>query len=490
MADTIQGSGLTIAHNALAALVEDPERLDRMRGRFSDSPPSYRSRESGTPTRTNSSSNPPTSVQERYRLRETELYRDHRASFPSNQFDTQIRELADELYEREYPDRSWGMPADRIPHYRARAATIITKRWVDQGIWKDEWREAGPYGNWKHEEPLQFDGEVEAQHRGLFGTIREEPAQIEKRAQVEKERNASRPYYQFLWQMSHERQRVQDEMGVDLCSVELDLADVNTKAYECVKNDWMKRGYWHHKWGILPGMWWKHERPLRDLKGEDPVYTELGRLMAEARANRVGDERPSLVPRVNLFDRPNLFPGSPRISQHSYEDRSPSGGSQPDLFQGFSPVSRHSYEGRLPLDQGYPAQNGPGSSPAAQPAPQIARSASEDTTEILEPEDIQNILENRSAAKAMKRRPGRPRKNGAGEASSSAPAAPRRSKRLQEAKFNEAPDTSVAGPSKGKAKARRQRAVASSPLASSAKPQGVSKKKRATTTKRRTRKAN
>jgi len=38
---TLRGDGLVRAHTALAALEEDPQRLDRARMRFSDSPPPY-----------------------------------------------------------------------------------------------------------------------------------------------------------------------------------------------------------------------------------------------------------------------------------------------------------------------------------------------------------------------------------------------------------------------------------------------------------------
>lgn len=51
MADSIRGDGVLRAHRALDALLDDPERLQRDRERFSRSPPAYRSQPSGSTTR-------------------------------------------------------------------------------------------------------------------------------------------------------------------------------------------------------------------------------------------------------------------------------------------------------------------------------------------------------------------------------------------------------------------------------------------------------
>ena len=44
-------------------------------------------------------------------------------------------------------------------------------------------------------------------------------------------------------------------------------------AYTVVKDTWIEKGLWHRKWGVLPGMSWKHELPfeqyLRDEMGDD-----------------------------------------------------------------------------------------------------------------------------------------------------------------------------------------------------------------------------
>jgi hypothetical protein len=39
-------------------------------------------------------------------------------------------------------------------------------------------------------------------------------------------------------------------------------ADINSRAYQNVKNTWITRFIWNNNWGIMPGMSWKHEEPL------------------------------------------------------------------------------------------------------------------------------------------------------------------------------------------------------------------------------------
>jgi hypothetical protein len=41
--------------------------------------------------------------------------------------------------------------------------------------------------------------------------------------------------------------------------------DIGTTAYENIRSTWLRRLIWDKKWGTLPGMSWKHERPLEDL---------------------------------------------------------------------------------------------------------------------------------------------------------------------------------------------------------------------------------
>ncbi|KAI0908570.1 hypothetical protein F4823DRAFT_639970 [Ustulina deusta] len=468
MADAIRGNGLFIAHNSLAALVEDPQLLDNMRRRFSESPPSYRSRESGTTTRSQSS-NAPSSEAPSRGTREIELHIEHSASFPSAQFPVQIREECRQLYKERYlhevPHRFW----EPSPALEASATEIVKKRWIEQGIWKDDWNNGNkPRGRWKHEEPLQSEPGSETDSGGEgqanpfasnpFAPKRKEPPakrqkakldarQIaERRAVLEREREASRPYHQFLWQVSRERERIQEEQGLSGSSIG-EHADINTTAYETIRSKWTKQGMWHMKWDILPGMWWKHEQSLQAFLASDPIFNPPNQ--REDRGHEAREE-PARVYSGNMF-------------------------------RGFSPWAQARAEDLSPVDPGpqRPAQNTPEPSPSPQPPLPNSGAILDDRPEEDAPIDLVN------APIVAKARRGRPRRqpvlqNGSGEPSSSAPAAPRRSKRLQEAKLNSAQDTTAP---------RQRRAVAGNPTtASSAKPQGISKARRLAATKRGTRK--
>ena len=86
----IRGSGLARAQRALAGLEEHPERLDRERRRFSDSPPPYKSDVSGATTRSQSP-NPPTEEQRLRQQRRMQLAGEREASEPREQFQSSGR---------------------------------------------------------------------------------------------------------------------------------------------------------------------------------------------------------------------------------------------------------------------------------------------------------------------------------------------------------------------------------------------------------------
>ncbi|KAH0566128.1 hypothetical protein GP486_000489 [Trichoglossum hirsutum] len=109
-----------------------------------------------------------------------------------------------------------------------RAIETVKRRWVEQGIWKNKWDEtaAGRYmniGRWKHEEPPELESESETDTEAespplsssIFGVPQKQPRpkprrpksddekrQIaERRAVREREREASRPYHQFIYEV-------------------------------------------------------------------------------------------------------------------------------------------------------------------------------------------------------------------------------------------------------------------------------------------------
>jgi hypothetical protein len=273
-------------HRALDRLEADPLELDHARMRFSQSPPPYKSSPSGTTTR---SASPDTRSDEQ-RRRERRRYlliRERAASLPQKQFKAEVEEERKRIW---YAD-----PRTRMHTYRSIDRTFeedaretIKKRWIEQGIWKNKWDNTAD-GLWKHEEPPELESELETETEAVspsrpfsFSTSLKPPPPkprqaksdnekrriAERRAVREREREASRPYHQFVYQISKERERMQDESANREGA---DAADINTRAYENVKNAWTMRGIWNGRWGILPGMSWKHERPLEEETADDPA---------------------------------------------------------------------------------------------------------------------------------------------------------------------------------------------------------------------------
>ncbi|KAI1161037.1 hypothetical protein F5B18DRAFT_469147 [Nemania serpens] len=270
MADTIRGDGLFQAHDALAALVADPHRLDRARSRFDDSPRSYNSQVSGTPTR--SPSPDLRSEQERRREeREWQLRGEHRASFPQFQFRAQTTEERRQILQ-DHADQTHRVPAGTV--FSRLAVENVKKLWAEQGIWNEKWNTSDNW-TWKHEESLT----AELRDKGPVSVFSEQRAEVETNneeqgqeqaswAARQRERDATRPFNQFIFQVTKKRKRIQKRLTPDQATAS-GLADINTKAYEEVKNTWINRGIWNVKWGILPGMSWKHEQPLEEMLQEE-----------------------------------------------------------------------------------------------------------------------------------------------------------------------------------------------------------------------------
>jgi hypothetical protein len=277
--DTLRGDGLARAQRALVGLEEDPQRLDHTRIRFEDSPPPYTSDRSGTTTRSQSP-NPPNEEQRLCQERRMHLAWERDASQPRKQFAAQTSDEEKRIFEASLNGTCRLPVGSNISEI---AYDNVKKCWVDQGIWNSKWNQFAS-GRWKHEEPLELesgsgtDSETEFS-RPLFSLFLKEPKprrlksdkakrQIEERRVIrEREREASRPYHQFVYQISNERERIQYQLR----SVEgggMSNADINTTAYQNVKNTWTKRGIWNERWGILPGMLWKHEEPLEDEPGD------------------------------------------------------------------------------------------------------------------------------------------------------------------------------------------------------------------------------
>lgn len=280
MADTLESPGMRKADGALAALVKNSQVLHRSRRR------PYQS--SGATTRDPS---PELSSERERRVRQDrkiELQVDSSKSCPSNQLNDQIFDEAFRLSNEYMPDYTFFDIARKN----------VKRRWVEQGIWNDKWEEEG-LRRWKHEEPFEPESESETDSAAESeGPIVDNPPRrteakprrpksaeelrriAERRPVREREREASRPFHQFVYQVSKERERIEDELNnsrppafpeggsqnQDETKAERATPlDINSTAYERVKNRWVERSIWHEKWGVLPGMSWKHELPLEEL---------------------------------------------------------------------------------------------------------------------------------------------------------------------------------------------------------------------------------
>lgn len=295
MADSIRGDGLLRADSALAALLDDPQRLDRARSRFSNSPPSYRSHQSGTPTRS-ASPDPLNDEELRREEHKFRLEQEYCSSYPYDQFKAHTRE------EREQIREGLKNGTRRVPigiDFVTLSKEIVKKRWIEQGIWNEDWSDAHPW-RWRHEEPLkpgsesrsESEAEAEAKASNPFSIFSTKSAEREerrprtnqetrrteeRRAVREHEREASRPLHQFVYQILKEGERIRDESSSGNGAVVPDPADINTRTYNTVKSTWIKRGIWNRKWGILPGMSWKHEQPLKDMLDEEMRDYDIAR---------------------------------------------------------------------------------------------------------------------------------------------------------------------------------------------------------------------
>ncbi|KAK2598592.1 hypothetical protein N8I77_011991 [Diaporthe amygdali] len=285
-ADTIRGDGLFQAHAALAALVEDQEQFDEARERrFSQSPPSYRSR-SGTTTRTDSPA-PVDEALDNYNARRDKLYLDWLASKAAEQFNAQSleeRRRIESTGEFVGADKSeFGVAAERV-----------RERWIEQGIWDDKWYQSNleRWGEhvdnvplldapWMHEVPLDDDSDTDDDYSPAnfkFGAKRkrqkteEETRQkAERRAERQRQRELTRPIHQFNYQVSQERERLLEERAQEAGHddpVKRYPPDINTQAYTAVKDRWVNGGLWFEKWGILPGMTWLHEHNFDEVAEE------------------------------------------------------------------------------------------------------------------------------------------------------------------------------------------------------------------------------
>ncbi|KAI2728972.1 hypothetical protein DTO027I6_8320 [Penicillium roqueforti] len=219
-----------------------------------------------------------------------QLMKAHDASRANRQFDAQVYELEARIIEGienrtlDVPD---GTNMNNLAH------ETVKKNWMKQGIWNEEWEHVPqPWWMWRHEELPEVTPAPKIDLDRLSRSRGEEPTKAgfwdkkiphsgERKAKQKPGDEPSRPFHQFIYQISKERERVQNASdSPDSPSSVSALTNINTEAYEHVKSIWIKRGIWNDQWGILPGMVWKHEITLqipdndRDLSPSPTVPSE------------------------------------------------------------------------------------------------------------------------------------------------------------------------------------------------------------------------
>lgn len=315
-----QGDVLPRVVEALQRLQDDPRLLANERDQRYDEPPSPYP-ESGETTQ------PPTPAlpavdesHEREKRRQA-----HYRSTPYNQFESQARReeerLEHQISEERYGRRQtllWDESCD----LQANSENNVRSRWVEQGIWGDEWGPAWPKGShpmstkWEHEggpfvgeyginasetmpgsrwghesdpEPEPEAGSEAASEpepepegpprTGILGPPAPKPPKPPRRAvkyirtlfgrvpkvpiprPTVRNPEASRPYDQFLYQVSKEKEWIRDEM---VHQAPGETFDLETMAHDSVKDHWRKDGVWNPAWGDLPGPKWLHEEPCSE----------------------------------------------------------------------------------------------------------------------------------------------------------------------------------------------------------------------------------
>jgi hypothetical protein len=405
--------------------------------------------------------------------------------------------------------------------YYTMAKENVKERWVEQGIWNNKWNEMAS-GRWKHEEPLEPESESETDSEAptpLFSFQRpkrrrpksdeEKRRTAERRAVRERERKASRPYHQFVYQISKERERMQDE-STSGEGTGVGIPNINTTAYENIKNTWTKRGIWNKRWGILPGMSWKHEEPLDEETADGPVA-----VLANPVGN--GSHEVGEAPLRNIFGRPvtnlsesGIFIRNPPPVESNHQASGTMNTSQQgpsadidlaglengDVDRSPAPNLPHPRRGKRVLHPTTGQALRPSKPTRKDEQPQPVASAS------LGPFHSSKISKAaRKRSPGPRRRSNVPRKVSSGDPPLSSgpdiaeppPQAvsmpPRRSKRIQPPEPSTPKDPTSTDPLKGIARSRPRRNVSGNPISmGSAKPQGISKRQPVKTTQRKARK--
>ncbi|KAI1391665.1 uncharacterized protein F4822DRAFT_397419 [Hypoxylon trugodes] len=271
MAHTIEGDGLFQLNEALKILVEQPEKLKDDRLRFYNLALEFNARDTtrlGTPYSPDIEEVGP---EDPHLIAKFYIISEERAaSYPSQQFKAQTSYMASKIRDA-IKDGKLVLPAGISS--REYTKECMRKEWIKQGIWNENWG-SKPGDRWKHEEPAEIEMKVEnkADFDNKPNTSRTE---IPERSIVESmerkfERDASRPFHQFIYHLGKAREEIESEIKAGDDDVNVPN-DIGTMAYERVKNQWAENSIWDTNWGMFPGMSWKHERPIEEFLDDDVI---------------------------------------------------------------------------------------------------------------------------------------------------------------------------------------------------------------------------
>ncbi|PVI01560.1 hypothetical protein DM02DRAFT_627599 [Periconia macrospinosa] len=251
-------------------------------------------------------------------------------SRPFYQFQSQTRRERERIIyqvRNERYGRRQTLLNDVTADLHANAENNVRARWVEQGIWKDEWGPAWPKGakpselswqfpaqntsiprpslRWGHENIHEYQRRPQLEPKPKTEPTRKVSArrrQEEPNTAAEKSLHtpapkitntplnisefnmaASRPYEQFLFQVSKEHEWITDELEFEGST---EGVDIDAMAYESVKIHWIEDEVWNFGWGELPGMTWMHE----DFESEE----ERRRRISKSQPDIISDEEQQL----------------------------------------------------------------------------------------------------------------------------------------------------------------------------------------------------
>lgn len=283
--DVSTRDGLNLRHqlltlgNKLETFADNPERLERHRARF-DKDAGFLSDDSGDTVLEDADIRhllgQPSNIDRRWNAMIA-----WKNSTPCEQFERHVTKV---WLETKLPlcDRNKSKEIAEI---------TVREDWKAQGIWNQKWGkkpEKKIHERWMHEEAPDSASTSEADTApasntnitsGLKSAELQSslshwgiklPKAVKPSTEQKHDHDASRPFQQFIHQLSKERERLLLYESTSGPIITFDNADINNIAYENVKNDWKASWIWNEKWGTIPGMKWKHEEPF-EMPKDDPT---------------------------------------------------------------------------------------------------------------------------------------------------------------------------------------------------------------------------